>query len=112
MAIKGFTRNIIAYAILTEEQLEEIHRSTLEVLETTGIRFENDKALNIFNHNGCKVDFDDKRVRFPGYLVEESLRRCPSSFLVKSRNPKNNIELGGNTFYFSNMPGQRILDLV
>ncbi len=39
MAIKGFTRNIIAYAILTEEQLEEIHRSTLEVLETTGIRF-------------------------------------------------------------------------
>jgi trimethylamine:corrinoid methyltransferase-like protein len=82
MAIKGFTRNIIAYAILTEEQLEEIHRSTLEVLETTGIRFENDKELNIFNHNGCKVDFDDKRVRFPGYIVEESLRRCPSSFLL------------------------------
>ena len=112
MPIKGFTRNIIAYEILTEEQLEEIHRSTLEVLETTGIRFENDKALNIFNHNGCKVDFDDKRVRFPSYIVEETLKRCPSSFLVKSRNPKNNIELGGNTFYFSNMPGQRILDLI
>jgi trimethylamine--corrinoid protein Co-methyltransferase len=111
MAIEGFTRNIKAYSILSEEQLEMVHRSTLEVLEGTGIRFENEKALQIFKKNGCKVDFDDNRVRFPGYIVEESLRRCPSSFLVKSRNSKNNVRIGGNTLYFANMPGQRILDL-
>jgi len=111
MPLKGFIRNIKPLEVLTEEQVEAIHRSTLDVLETTGIRFESEKVLKIFNKNGCNVDFENNRVRFPSYIVEEALRKCPSSFTMKSRNPKNNIRIGGNTVYFSDMPGMRILDL-
>lgn len=111
MPLKGFMRNIKPLEILTQEQVEAVHRSTLDVLETTGIRFESEKALRIFDKNGCNVDFENNRVRFPSYIVEEALRKCPSSFTMKSRNQSNNIRIGGNTLYFSDMPGLRILDL-
>ncbi|MGQ9569540.1 MAG: trimethylamine methyltransferase family protein [Thermodesulfovibrionales bacterium] len=111
MPLKGFTRNIIPLNILTQEQVEAIHMGTLDVLEVTGIRFESEKALKIFEKNDCIVDFEDGRVRFPSSLVEEILRQCPSSFTMRSRNPRHNVRIGGNTLYFSDMPGKGILDL-
>jgi len=111
MPLKGFSRNIKPLEILSESEVEAIHRSTLDVLEVTGMRVESENALKIYHKNSCNVDFKNKRVRFPSYIVEESIRKCPSSFTMKSRNPKHNIRIGGNTAYFSDMPGMRILDL-
>ena len=111
MALSGFMRKIKTLEILNEEQMESIHRGTLDVLENTGIRFESKEALDIFKKNDCNVDYKINRVRFPSYLVEETLRRCPSSFTVKSRNSDRDIRIGGNYTYFANMPGMRIVDL-
>jgi len=111
MSLRGFTRNIPPMEILTEEQVEAIHRATLDVMENTGIRFENERALAIFKDHGCIVDFNERRVRFPSALVEELLGRCPSSFSMRSRNPEHSVRIGGNTLYFSDMPGRGILDL-
>ncbi len=109
--LKGFTRNIKPLEILTEEQLQAIHRGTLDVLETTGVRVEHDRALDLLAGHGCKVDLKEKRVRIPGYLVEECLRKCPSSFSLKARDTKNNLRFGGNNLYFSNSVGMRTVDL-
>ena len=64
--LKGYTRNFKPLEILTEEQLQAIHRGTLDVLETTGVRVEHDRALQLFADHGCEVDSKDKRVRIPG----------------------------------------------
>ncbi|MEA1964071.1 MAG: trimethylamine methyltransferase family protein [Candidatus Aerophobetes bacterium] len=109
--LKGFTRKFKPLEILTEEQLEEIHRGTLEILENTGIVFHHEKALKLFNKNGCKVDFEKRRVYFPPGLVEESLHKCPSSFHMKARDPKNDLRIGGNTFYFTSACGMKTIDL-
>jgi len=111
MAIKGFTRRFKPLEILTEEQLWEIHRATLDVLWETGIRLEHEKALRILAKNGCKVDFENSRVHFPPGLVEEALRKCPSTFRVKARDVKCDLVLGGNTTYFSPFPGMWTVDL-
>ena len=108
---KGFTRNFKPLEILTEEQIEAIHRGTLDVLENTGIRIEHERALKLFEKNDCKVDYDDMRVRMPSGLVEECLRKAPSSFHVKARDGKDDIRVGGNTVYFNTFAGQRIVDL-
>ena len=65
MAMKGFTRNFKSLEILTEEQVEAIHRGALHVLETTGSRIKHNRALELVEENGCKVDYDEKRVRIP-----------------------------------------------
>ncbi len=109
--LKGFTSKFKALEILTEEEVETIHRGTLDVLETTGVRVEHDRALKLFADHGCKVDFNKKRVRIPGYLVEDCLRKCPSSFALKARDPKYDLRIGGNTLYFAQSVGMSYLDL-
>lgn len=108
--LKGFTRNFKPLKILTDEQVETIHRGTMAVLEQTGIKYEDERALKLLAANGCKVDFEEKRVRIPTWLVEDCLRKCPSSFEVKARDPKNNLRIGGNTLYLINSVGMRIVD--
>ena len=46
MTLKGYTVSK-PINILSDDQVERIHYSTLEVLERTGVKFENDKALEI-----------------------------------------------------------------
>lgn len=111
MAIKGFTRNFKPLDILTEEQVEAIHRGTLNVLAKTGVRVEHKRALKLFERNDCKVDYDDMRVRIPPGLVEECLRKTPSSYYMKARIPENDLQIGGNTLYFDAFPGMRTVDL-
>ncbi len=111
MTMKGFTRNFKPLEILTEEQVEAIHRGVLDVLENTGVRVEHDRALKLFDKNGCRVDYDEKRVRIPPGLAEECLRKTPSTFRIKARDPKNDLQIGGNTVYFMNSAGMRIADL-
>jgi trimethylamine--corrinoid protein Co-methyltransferase len=109
--IKGFTRKFKPLEVLTEEELEAIHRGALDVLETTGVRVEHDRALKLFAHHGCNVDFEERRVRIPSWLVEECLRKCPSHFKYKARDPRNDLMVGGNTFYFLHGMGMRYVDL-
>ena len=111
MVLKGLVRNIKPLEILTEEQLEDVHRGTLDVLENTGLRIEHKRALKLFEQNGCKVDYDEQRVRIPSGLAEECLRKCPSSFHMKARDPKKDLILGGNTVYFGPAPGMKTVDL-
>ncbi len=109
--LKGFTRKFKALEILTEGQLEAIHKGTLEILEQTGVRFESKKALKLFEKNGCKIDYDQNRVCFPPGLVEECLRKCPSSYHVRARKPKNDLVIGGDAFYFVTGAGMHTVDL-
>ena len=91
----GFRLNLDPLKIVTEGDIEEIHRGTLDVLENTGLRIEHQEALKLLAKNGCAVDVSDSRVKFPPGLVEECLRRCPTSFRVKARNPMNDMVVGG-----------------
>lgn len=108
---KGIIRNLRPLEILTEEQIELIHKSTLEVLQNTGVRFESEKALKLFKENGCMVGEDKKLVKFPPGLVEECLRKCPSSFKIKGRGSSQGLNFGGNVTYFLPFPGKDTIDL-
>jgi len=108
---KGFTRRFPPLKILTDEQVEAIHRGTLDVLQETGVLVYNEKALNVFKKAGCNVNFETKRVKFPPGLVEECLRKAPSSFRVKARSPKHDLLIGQDNVLFFNFPGTDTVDL-
>jgi trimethylamine--corrinoid protein Co-methyltransferase len=109
--LRAFTRNFRPLEILTDEQIEGIHRGTLDVLWQTGVRCESKRALRLFEKNDCSVDYDEMSVHLPPGLVEECLRKCPSSFRVKARNPKNDVIIGGNTLNFISNVGMQTVDL-
>lgn len=107
---KGFTRKLEPLRILSNVQVEYIHSSTLEVLEKTGVKFESDRALKLLKDNGCWVDFETKVVKFPPFLVEESIRRAPSSFSVKARIPGDDLHISPATLYFMPAAGAKLHD--
>ena len=111
MSLNGFLRNFKALEILSEEQVESIHRGILYTLQETGMKFDSKKALDLFKKNDCIVDFDTMIVKFPPGLVEDCLKKTPSIFQFKSRNRDNDLIIGGNTTYFSATPGLKTVDL-
>jgi trimethylamine--corrinoid protein Co-methyltransferase len=70
---RGFRRRFRPLELLSEEQCNEVHHGTIEVLEKTGMLVDHERALDLFRDSGCRVDFDKKRVRMPSYIVEEAL---------------------------------------
>jgi trimethylamine---corrinoid protein Co-methyltransferase len=96
---------------LTHDEILRIHYCALDVLENTGVVFDNEEALDYLQAAGCQVDREKKLVKFPATLVEESLAKAPSSFTLRGRNPKYNLRLGGTTYYYSSFPGMGIVDL-
>jgi trimethylamine--corrinoid protein Co-methyltransferase len=107
----GFPLKIEPLKLLSEEQVEEIHQATLRVLWDTGVRMESEWALDFLDSHGCRVDREDQRVRFPSDLVHECLRTVPGTFRVRARNPKNDLEFGGNRLHFSHSSGMHTIDL-
>jgi len=109
--LEGFTRSFEPFEILSEGELETIHRGGLYTLENTGMRVEHKGALELFAGAGCRVDFEDQRVRIPAFLAEECVRKTPSSYLVTARDGRSHVMVGGNTLYFLQGMGMQHIDL-
>ena len=63
----------LSFEILTQEEIQEIHNASIDVLENTGMRIESEELLAGLKKAGANVDEALKTVLFPGKLVEESL---------------------------------------
>lgn len=108
---KGFKRRFDPIKILSESQMDHLHSSTLQVLDEIGFKYESDKALKVLERYGCRVDYEAKTARIPPDLVEWAIRKAPSSFMVRARDPEKSIRLGGNTVHFMNSAGARYADV-
>ena len=75
-------------------ELEQIHQSSLQVLETVGIDFLYEPAVKLLSKAGCKVD--GKRVFFPPKLIEAQIAKAPSRFTLYARNSEKNVTIGGD----------------
>ncbi len=97
---------------LTSEDLSQIDRTGRRILERVGVRVLDSAFLARLRDAGAQVDDDDQRVRFDGGWLDEVLSRAPSSFVLYSRDGKNDLHLGQDNVYFGN-GGRvfRILDM-
>jgi trimethylamine---corrinoid protein Co-methyltransferase len=113
MTANGFRRDFKPLELLSNDQVEAIHNATLRVMNETGLTFEDEKARSLLADNGCEVDNETQRVRFPFSLVEDCLSKAPGHYTVKARNRKNDIylEADGDVTYFGPSCGMQYLDL-
>src|SRR5512133_1329538 len=111
MTINVFHRKIKSLEILSGAQVETFHRAALRTLEQTGVQFESRRALQIFEKEGCKVDYDLRRARVPAELADALLCQIPHQFSVRTANPEHNLTLGGDTLTFALFSGLRTVDL-
>lgn len=98
--------------MFTDDELAELHRATLDVLENGGIMVLTDEAQDIFHSHGCKVDKKTNIVKIPPYLVDEAIASAPSKVLLAGRDPKYDIILEGTRVAYTTFGvGINVLDL-
>jgi len=88
-----------AYRLLTEAQILEIHRASLEVLETAGVRVLHEGAIDMLRAAGCRVK-PRQAVQIPNWLVEECLRSAPRRITIYNRAGQEAMRLGGREIHF------------
>jgi trimethylamine--corrinoid protein Co-methyltransferase len=110
MTIQGI-ENKNPLKILSDDEVNKIHGASLEILESVGMKFEDEEALKILGDGGCSVDRQKMMVKIPDRVVESALKLCPSSFTQKSRNPKYDLHFDPSRVFFTNHSAPFIRDI-
>ena len=102
-------RNVVnpyaAIEVLDEEHVDTIIQSSLQVLETQGMRFLSPGSRHRLAAAGAHVDESTQMVRFDRSLVTEKIALAPAEFGLRARNPQHNLRIGGNNIVFSSVGG-------
>jgi trimethylamine--corrinoid protein Co-methyltransferase len=82
--------------IVSDDEVESIHRAALNILETIGVRCAVAEARRIFAAAGAAVDETEGRVRLGRDIVEAALTTSPPELTLTPRNPRRAVALGGD----------------
>jgi trimethylamine--corrinoid protein Co-methyltransferase len=74
--------------LLTQEQVNQTHIASLEILENVGLLVRNEEARAIFKRCGCLVETESQIVRLPAAVVEKFIHMLPASFTFYARDPQ------------------------
>lgn len=80
----------------SREELSEIHDASIHLLNTVGVRFDDDEAVNLFKSNGFKID--NETVFFTEKNIRRALDTTPSNFKLVARDPVKSVAIGGDDF--------------
>ena len=87
------------FEILSENEIDEIHRSSIQVLEKRGASIQSHRALKLLADGGAEVDLTKKLVRVPSDLVATCLKKHPRSFMLYGRVRKNDLPVDDDHIY-------------
>jgi len=101
----------LKFSMLSEQQIQNIHNSSIEVLEKAGAKVMYQQARDVLRKAGCQID--GEIVKFSRYLVEEMIKCAPKNIDIYDRDQNIKMSLGGKNVYFGT--GQDcpfVLDLI
>lgn len=109
--IKAISNPKLSLNVLSREEVEKIHLATLDVIETVGIRFPSQKALDILEAHGAAVDRQSMVARIPGQVIETYLAKAPPDYVLAALDPQLDLPLDGNhSFLGTDGCGVEIID--
>ena len=91
--------------VLSRDQIEAIHRTSLRVLSEFGMKILDRGARERLRVAGAEVDHGSMTVRFDPAMIEEQIALAPASFTVRARNPKKTLRIGGANLNFGTVGG-------
>ncbi|MFO7890036.1 MAG: trimethylamine methyltransferase family protein [bacterium] len=88
------------YHPLSHDELQQIHETSMQVLEETGFEVQEPEAFDMFKKAGCMVDPETRVVKINESKVKNLLATVPSQITLCGRDPKHDIVLGAGNVYF------------
>ena len=100
------------FEVLTREEVERIHATSMDLLATTGVHLDWPQAQELFKEAGAGVDDVAQRVRIPERLVRWAVEQAPEDCTLYGSAPGFALEIGGETPCFAGLgTPTHILDL-
>lgn len=93
--IKSVHQPRVSLNILSRDDVLKIHTATLDVIESTGVRFPSRKALDILEAHGATVNRDTMVAKIPGPIIEEYLAKAPPVYTLAALDSKLDLPLDG-----------------
>jgi trimethylamine--corrinoid protein Co-methyltransferase len=84
---------------LDAESVARMHEATLEVIETVGVRFPSQRALDTWAEAGASVDRATEVVKVPRAMIETALATCPPAYSLGARDAALDLPLDGAHVY-------------
>ncbi|MGD2177039.1 MAG: trimethylamine methyltransferase family protein, partial [Anaerolineae bacterium] len=84
---------------LSPDEVEQIHRTSMQVMEEVGVNFPDEEALAVFEQHGLKTD--GEKVFFKEQQVMDALASVPRPFTIHAPNPDKNVVVGDDSPVFA-----------
>ncbi|HSL61110.1 MAG TPA: trimethylamine methyltransferase family protein [Desulfotignum sp.] len=84
--------------VINQDQMDQIHMATLDVLERTGIKLTHPSALELLSGAGARVE--GNRVRIPSWMVEQAIRTAPKRIVLGKRTGERTVTLERDKSWF------------
>ena len=98
-SVQSINRPRLSLTVLSPKNVEKIHKATLEIIETVGVRFPLGRALDIWQAHGARVDRKSAVVRVPRSVIESALRQAPPAYTLAALDETQDLPLDGNHVY-------------
>jgi len=96
---------------LTREEIYEIERAALEILENVGIKMRQHEALRILGDAGATTDSEKMVAKIPPHLIKEALKWVPNGFTLTGRDKSRSLKVERGNVYFGTGDAKNILDM-
>ncbi|MGD2144486.1 MAG: trimethylamine methyltransferase family protein [Anaerolineae bacterium] len=78
--------------ILSQADIDRIHRTSVRVLANVGVEFPSEEALSVFRRHGVKTE--GSRVYLTEDQLWKALESAPGQFTLHARNPDRSVAIG------------------
>ena len=110
MEIEGMIH--IPGSILSGFTVSKIHELSLRILDEIGIPIQSERAIEILDIAGCRIDRSGNKVFIPKNVVTKALKAAVPRFSLYGRSGTNGIPIGGdNVAFMSGAAAIRVKDL-
>jgi trimethylamine---corrinoid protein Co-methyltransferase len=86
------------FRMLTDDQIETLIDSALEILEKVGVKLLHPGARKLLQSAGARVE--GEWVKVPEFMVRQSLATAPKGWTLYDRNGRRALEVGGRNSYY------------
>ena len=97
------TSNSVRYQVWDDDQCAQVVNAAYRVLERTGCKVQNERALELLKNAGCLVN--GEHVRIPHALMEWAVDAAPSAFTIYDRLGAPAMNLEPHSTYFGTTIG-------
>lgn len=98
MHVNKIAQTTLGLNIMTDDQLERIHHSTLHILERVGVKVFEPESLSLLSAAGAEVE--GELVRIPASMVQDALASAPKVVSLSMRSGESAVIMERGKIYY------------